>query len=122
MDADTLNARQLGEALVALQSEVQRLTKRLESLERESTEREKRASSAAAAPPVSTAAAPSTPPPKKSTEPLSEELVTVISAAIAAFLGVKPRIRQIRLVSGSSWSQQGRVTIQASHNLPIQHS
>jgi methylmalonyl-CoA carboxyltransferase large subunit len=53
---------------------------------------------------------------------LSEELVMVISAAIAAYLGVKPRIRQIVLVQSHPWSQQGRVTIQASHTLAVHHS
>jgi methylmalonyl-CoA carboxyltransferase large subunit len=50
-------------------------------------------------------------------EGLSEELLLVISAAIAAFLGKKPHIRQIRLLGSAAWSQQGRVTIQASHVL-----
>lgn len=52
---------------------------------------------------------------------LSDELVMVLSVAIAAFLGVKPRIRQIVLLGSHPWSQQGRVTIQASHSLPIHH-
>lgn len=52
-------------------------------------------------------------------EALSEELVLIISGAIAAFLGEKPRIRQIRLLGSESWSQQGRATIQASHALRI---
>jgi methylmalonyl-CoA carboxyltransferase large subunit len=54
-------------------------------------------------------------------ERLSEELVLTISAAIAAYLGVKPRIRQIRLVGSSSWAKSGRTTIQASHSIAPQH-
>jgi methylmalonyl-CoA carboxyltransferase large subunit len=54
-------------------------------------------------------------------EDLSEELIVVISAAIAAFLGKKPHIRQIRLLGAAAWAQQGRVTIQASHNLAVRH-
>jgi methylmalonyl-CoA carboxyltransferase large subunit len=50
---------------------------------------------------------------------LSEEVVLVISAAIAAFLGKKAHIRGIRLVSSPAWAQQGRVTIQASHSLSV---
>jgi methylmalonyl-CoA carboxyltransferase large subunit len=50
---------------------------------------------------------------------LSEELVLVISAAIAAFLGKKAHIRQIRLIGSGVWAQQGRVTIQASHALSV---
>ena len=50
---------------------------------------------------------------------LDEELVLVISAAIAAFLGKKAHIRQISLVGSGVWAQQGRVTIQASHALSV---
>lgn len=54
--------------------------------------------------------------------PITDEaLICVISAAVAAYLGVQPRIRQIRLLGGSAWAQQGRVTIQASHALPVRH-
>jgi methylmalonyl-CoA carboxyltransferase 12S subunit len=43
--------------------------------------------------------------------------VLAISAAVAAYLGVRAHIRQIRLVSTGAWAQQGRVSIQASHRL-----
>ncbi|MCC7153823.1 MAG: hypothetical protein IT161_04550, partial [Bryobacterales bacterium] len=46
---------------------------------------------------------------------ISEETLAVISAAIASFLGVKAKIRQIRLVGREAWAQQGRVSIMASH-------
>jgi len=52
---------------------------------------------------------------------VDEELILVISAAIAAFLGKKPHIRQIQLVGHAAWAQQGRVTIQASHRLAVPH-
>ena len=52
---------------------------------------------------------------------LSEELVLVISAAVAAFLGKRPHIRQIRLLGSAAWAQQGRTTIQASHALSVKH-
>ncbi|HEY4382138.1 MAG TPA: hypothetical protein VGN01_17445 [Acidobacteriaceae bacterium] len=48
---------------------------------------------------------------------ISEEEVLAISAALAAWLGVQPHIRQIRLIRSGAWAQQGRVTIQASHGL-----
>jgi methylmalonyl-CoA carboxyltransferase large subunit len=48
-----------------------------------------------------------------------DELLVIISAALAAHLGVKPHIRQIRLLGGASWAQVGRVTIQASHVLQV---
>ena len=43
----------------------------------------------------------------------------MISAAIAAFVGKKAHIRQIRLIGSAAWAQQGRVTIQASHALSV---
>jgi methylmalonyl-CoA carboxyltransferase large subunit len=46
---------------------------------------------------------------------LTEEKLLAISAAVAAFLGVHVRIRQIRLVSSPAWAQQGRLWVQASH-------
>ena len=75
------------------------------------------------------AAAPAPPPspPQEATvkegkpEALSEEILLVLSAAVAAFLGKKAHIRQVRLLDTGAWSQQGRVTIQASHNLAVRH-
>ena len=48
---------------------------------------------------------------------ITEEILTVISAAVAAFLGVRAHVRQIRLIRSPAWAQQGRVTIQGSHQL-----
>jgi hypothetical protein len=39
-----------------------------------------------------------------------------ISAAVAAFLGVRARIRQVRLVQSSAWAQVGRIGSHASHH------
>lgn len=50
-------------------------------------------------------------------EPISEEILLAISAGVAAFLGERVRIRQIRVVTSPAWAQQGRVWIQASHRL-----
>jgi methylmalonyl-CoA carboxyltransferase large subunit len=50
-------------------------------------------------------------------EPISEEILLAISAAVAAYLGEGMHIRQIRLISSPAWAQQGRVWIQASHSL-----
>ena len=46
---------------------------------------------------------------------ISDEELLAVSAAIAAWLGVQAHIRQIRLIHSGVWSQQDRVTIQASH-------
>jgi methylmalonyl-CoA carboxyltransferase 12S subunit len=43
------------------------------------------------------------------------ELALVISAAVAAFLGKRATLRQIRLTGETPWAMQGRATIQASH-------
>lgn len=98
----TLNANEqasLASAVEGLRAEVARLGERVAALE-----------ARVAAPAGAAGAAGVTP-----------ELISVISAVIAAYLGVKPRIKQIRLVGGASWAQQGRVTIQASHVLQVRH-
>ncbi|MBV8487001.1 MAG: hypothetical protein JO161_01865, partial [Planctomycetaceae bacterium] len=72
------------------------------------------ASRQGAAPAAASAAAPAPVP-----QSLSEEVLLIVSAAIAAFLGKKPHIRQIRLIGSPLWAQEGRLTIQASHALSI---
>lgn len=71
------------------------------------------AQSAAAAAP---AQALQTTPPTAQDE-ISEEELLAVSAAIAAFLGVRARIRNVRLVHSPTWAQVGRVHIQASHRV-----
>jgi methylmalonyl-CoA carboxyltransferase large subunit len=54
-------------------------------------------------------------------EEVSPEILMVLSAAVAAFLGKRARIRHARMASpygAGAWAQQGRVFVQASHNLP----
>lgn len=62
---------------------------------------------------------PPAPPPRE--EPaeteITEEILLAISAAVAAYLGERAHIRAVRLISTSRWSQEGRVSIQASHRL-----
>ena len=48
-------------------------------------------------------------------ETLSEETLLAISAAVAAFLGVQARVRNVRLVHSSAWAQVGRIGAHASH-------
>jgi len=57
------------------------------------------------------------PPPAPRKEEITEEELIAISAALGAYLGVRIRIKQIRLLSSHAWAQQGRVSIQASHYL-----
>jgi len=49
--------------------------------------------------------------------PIGEEELVAISAALAAYFGVRVHVRQIRLITSPAWAQQGRVSIQASHRL-----
>jgi methylmalonyl-CoA carboxyltransferase large subunit len=110
MQGESVDVARLTDALDALRREVARLGERVAALE----------ASAGRMPAAVPQAAP-VPAHAPPTEALSEELVLVISAAIAAFLGKKPHIRQIRLLGSAAWAQAGRVTIQASHALPVQH-
>jgi methylmalonyl-CoA carboxyltransferase large subunit len=48
----------------------------------------------------------------------SEEVMMVISAAVAAFLGKKAILRQVHLTHTTAWAQQGRASIFASHHDP----
>lgn len=57
-------------------------------------------------------------------EELSQETLAVIAAAVAAYLGKAVRVRGARRLPQeevSTWAQQGRVYIQASHNLEVSH-
>ena len=53
---------------------------------------------------------------------ITPELLMIMSASIAAYLGKNVRIRKARFISEqgpSSWSQMGRVSIQTSHTFSI---
>jgi methylmalonyl-CoA carboxyltransferase large subunit len=112
MKAETVDAASVAEALGALRQELARLGERVAALEAAAGVK---AHPPPAPPPVPAEA------PAPAAEGLSEELVLVISAAIAAYLGKKPHIRQIRLLGSAAWAQEGRVTIQASHALAASH-
>jgi len=63
-------------------------------------------------------------PASQASEEIPEEVLLVISAAVAAFLGKRARIRRVRRVpmpGFNPWSQQGRVYIQGSHNIWARH-
>lgn len=105
MEPEASNLGQVTEALAAARRELARLDERVAALE-----------AAAGVQPAVPAATPAAAAPAE----LSDELILVISAAVAAFLGKKPLIRQIRHL-GAAWSQQGRVTMQAAHDLPVRH-
>jgi methylmalonyl-CoA carboxyltransferase large subunit len=115
MKTDTVDSSGLAEALESLRHEVSRLHERIVALEAAGG-LSRQGAAVVAAPAASSVAAPAPAPVPQS---LSEEVVLTISAAIAAFLGKKPHIRQIRLIGSALWAQEGRLTIQASHALSI---
>lgn len=50
-------------------------------------------------------------------EDIAPEVVLAITAAVAAFLGKRATIHQIRLTGTTAWAMQGRATVQASHGI-----
>jgi len=63
------------------------------------------------------------PAPAEAHPEITPEILLVITAAVTAFLGKKVRIRSAQMLQTpyelfNPWSQQGRVFVQASHNLP----
>lgn len=46
---------------------------------------------------------------------ITEEELLAISAAVAAYLGVRAHIRQVRLIQSTTWGQIGRLNVHASH-------
>jgi methylmalonyl-CoA carboxyltransferase large subunit len=118
MKSETMDQAQSLDDLRVLRQEIARLAERVAALE-----------SAAGLTPRAVAPAPAVvsemrtaSPAVEAAEVVSEELILVIGAAVAAFLGKRAHVRQIRLVPSAAWSQQGRVTIQASHALSVHHN
>lgn len=104
----------------ALRGEVAELTGRVAALEL----RGEAAGNAVADDGATRTASPSTDPaavaavPAPAAQPeASEEDMVVIGAAVAAFVGVRARIRQVRLIQSSAWAQVGRATVHASHRM-----
>src|SRR5581483_7928533 len=114
MESEVNNAKQIMEAVETLRREVAALSERMTAFEKMLP------GNSSSAPPFKVVPAPRLAEPRP-VESFSVELIAALSAAIAAYLGVKPRIRQIRLLGSAPWVQQGRATIQASHTLAVQH-
>jgi methylmalonyl-CoA carboxyltransferase large subunit len=73
-----------------------------------------------AAKPVASAPAPQPVAVAKEEDRIEPEILMVIAAAVAAFMGKKARIRRVRRSATpgmNPWAQQGRVSIQASHTI-----
>ena len=102
MDRESHDLARLAEAVEALRREVALLAGRVSAIE-------------------SATVRPTAAPWPASAGQVDEDLACVIGAAVAAFLGKRAHVRQIRLIGSAAWAQQGRVTVQASHALAVQH-
>ena len=120
----SIDNTELADLIQELRAEVRTLAERVAALERHAGAVVATAATAAtAAAPAATAvtAAPAgggtaaAAPPVRP-EPTEEDLL-VIAAAVAAFLGVRARIRQVRLIQSTAWAQVGRATVHASHRV-----
>ena len=106
-----VKTKDLAEILEKVQAQMTVLSERLEHLEAASRNQ----SSARA----TTSGLPGTKePPRQPAKPdITDEEIVAISAAVGAYLGERVRIRRIRLLGSRAWAQQGRVSMQASHNV-----
>ncbi len=48
---------------------------------------------------------------------VSEDVVVAISAAVAAFLGHRAKVKQVHYRTGAAYAQQGRAVVQGRHNI-----
>ncbi len=122
----TVDLQRAGELQInALAATVKELERRVAGLSSELSEavKTKPVKGPVAAPVVPAAAAPTVQTaPTRRQEEITPELLVVMAAAVTAFLGKKVRIRSAKMLQSpyeivNPWSQQGRVFVQASHNL-----
>jgi methylmalonyl-CoA carboxyltransferase 12S subunit len=123
---ETTVAPEVGhDELLELKGQVKTLAENFERLQQEMVKQSKVLAELAASMGGGPAAAPKpvtsarVPAPEK---PVSPDLLVIIAAAVSAFLGKKIRIRSARMLQTpyeivNPWSQQGRVSVQASHSL-----
>jgi methylmalonyl-CoA carboxyltransferase large subunit len=50
--------------------------------------------------------------------PIPPDILTVISAAVAAYLGKRAPVRFVAARRDTTWARQGRAAVQTSHTLP----
>jgi methylmalonyl-CoA carboxyltransferase 12S subunit len=100
----------LSEEMEALRQQLAALTAKLSAIEGAAPSGAPAAAAAAAEPEL---------PPQP--EEVGEEILLALSAAVAAYLGKRAHIKTVRLLGSTAWAQQGRVSIQASHRLNVQH-
>lgn len=46
-----------------------------------------------------------------------DDVAIAISAAVAAFLGHRAKVKQVHYRTGQAWAQQGRAVVQGRHNI-----
>ncbi|HWJ81636.1 MAG TPA: hypothetical protein VNS55_05305 [Nocardioides sp.] len=49
--------------------------------------------------------------------PVPEDVVVAISAAVAAFLGHRAKIKHVHYRTGAAYAQQGRAVVQGHHDV-----
>jgi methylmalonyl-CoA carboxyltransferase large subunit len=116
LDADRLTAllEEVNDRLRGMEARIHNLEARLADTAKPEAAKQEPARPVAGAPPpapLPVAAA-------KEEEPIEPEVLMVIAATVAAFMGKKARIRRVRRSATpgmNPWAQQGRVSIQASH-------
>jgi TolA-binding protein len=118
----TIDAEIESEELRSLKQQVVSLSQRLEQLQTEMAQQSKALAELTAK--LSSAAAPGQVAAAKAANEsaISPEMLVIIAAAVSTFLGKKIRIRSARMLQSpyeifNPWSQQGRVSVQASHTL-----
>ena len=107
-----LDAGRLTSLLEEVNDRLRAMEERIHNLEMRAVEAPRPVAKAPAPAPLPVAAA--------KEEQIEPEVLMVIAAAVAAFMGKKARIRRVRrsVAPGMNpWAQQGRVSIQASHNV-----
>jgi hypothetical protein len=102
----TIDPQIENEELLALKRQVASLAEKLDRLQTEMAR-------------LTGAAAPASPLHEELVRP---EVLVIIAAAVSSFLGKKIRIRSAKMLQSpyeivNPWSQQGRVSVQASHTL-----
>ncbi|HVO61841.1 MAG TPA: hypothetical protein VMT53_12960 [Terriglobales bacterium] len=102
--------------IAALNASVAALEKKFQQLS------ETTASPVAPPPAIWQPPSPKPAPVQTASQEITPDLLVVMAAAVTAFLGKKVRIRSARALQSpyeivNPWSQQGRVIVQASHNL-----
>jgi methylmalonyl-CoA carboxyltransferase 12S subunit len=106
MDPQEKGLDRVLDAIDSLRSELARLEARVAAVEDAS------AAAAGSSPQLGAEAA-------AASTSVNGDLAIAIAAAVAAYLGKRPHIRQIRLLGSSAWAQQGRVSVQGSYSVSV---